>query len=352
MTRHALLLVVLLAAWASPAHPQDFQQPLFRYPDTLAPITGYVRAGTRVDLVARYDEGGWLYVAERGGTTEGWLPLSALSLNQTIDTLPILSLDAKDVLYHLLYAGFDAAKVKPIMTYGLSLGNRIDMFSKVGDSITVNKNFLTPLGAGVYDLGEYTYLQAAIDFFGRTPEHPISGFDAPTVAAGVGWASRDLLKPADDYRCPRTITQLECEYSIHQPAAALIMIGTNDAPAISPTDYARNLKRIVELSLARGVIPILSTIPPQPNNDARVDRLNLTIVQIADDYDVPLMNYWLALQDLPERGLNIDGIHPSSPPADAGTTLFTPDKLQYGYTVRNWVALHALYYLLTEVYSK
>jgi len=352
MTRRALILVALLAVWMRHGHAQDFQQPLFRYPDGIAPITGYIRAGTQVDLVARYDEGGWLYVAERGGTNEGWLPMSALSLNQEIDTLPILSLEAEDVLYNLLYVGFDAAKVKPIMNYGLSLGNRIDMFSKVGDSITVNKNFLTPLGAGVYDLGEYGFLQPAIDFFGQTPEHPISGFSEPTVAAGVSWASRDLLKPSNDYRCARTLTQLECAYSIQQPAAALIMIGTNDAPNIKPTDYENNLKRIVELSLARGVIPILSTIPPQPNNDARVDRLNLIIVQVADDYDVPLMNYWLALQNLPERGLSIDGVHPSSPPADAGTTLFTPDKLQYGYTVRNWVALHALYYLLTEVYSK
>lgn len=350
--RFTVLLLVI--AWMSMgAGAQDARQPLLRYPDSLAPVVGYIRAGTQVDLIARYVEGGWLYVAERGASTpnEGWLPMSALSLNQEITSLPELDLDTQDILYEMPYANFSADKLKPIFAYGQSLGNFVERFSKVGDSITVNKNFLTPLGAGVYDLGQYTFLQPAVDFFSATPQNPITSFDEPTVAAAVGWATRDLLKAADDYRCPRTLTQLECEYSITKPAAALIMIGTNDVPTVRVDAYTDNLRRIVEISIDRGVIPVLYTLPPQANQDSRVDQFNRAIIDVADAYDVPLVNYWLMLQTLPDRGLTRDGVHPSSPPADAGTTLFTPDKLQYGYTVRNLMSLHALYYLLTVVYS-
>jgi hypothetical protein len=72
-----------------------------------------------------------------------------------------------------------------------------------------------------------------------------------------------------------------------------------------------------------------------------VEIINGIIVRLAREYDVPLWDYWSALQALPNDGLSGDGVHPSYP-SIAGAANFTPDNLQYGYTVRNLLALQAL----------
>lgn len=324
-------------------------QPLFQLPDKQAPIVTGLTAGTGIQLLGRYEEGGWLYVSVNDSGFEGWLPESAISTGRDYSGLPPMGVEAADVLYNLRYWNFTPA-LKAVYEVGQRAGNRADRFSKVGDSITVNKAFLQPFADGVYMLGEdYGYLQPAIDFFGPTPEIPTSSFGGVSLAAGVGWTTRDLLGRANDPRCGASETRIICEYRINRPASALIMIGTNDAASLRVDQYDANLRRLVEVSLNMGVIPILSTLPPQPERDSIIDQYNLVIVQIADDYDVPLMNYWLVMQGLPGRGLTTDGIHPNAPAGSANTTIFTLDNLQYGYTVRNLMALHSLYYLLTEI---
>jgi hypothetical protein len=62
---------------------------------------------------------------------------------------------------------------------------------------------------------------------------------------------------------------------------------------------------------------------------------------MARQFEIPLWDYWHALQTLPNQGISADGIHPSAPP-DGFTGRFTPANLQYGYTIRNLTALQAL----------
>ena len=51
--------------------------------------------------------------------------------------------------------GPTASHIREIYRRGQQQGNRADVFSKVGDSITATAMFLTPFGDGNYDLGEY-----------------------------------------------------------------------------------------------------------------------------------------------------------------------------------------------------
>jgi lysophospholipase L1-like esterase len=125
---------------------------------------------------------------------------------------------------------------------------------------------------------------------------------------------------------------------------ALIMIGTNDSGGVAPTEYAANLRRIIEISISMGVIPVISTIPPKHVdawNNARVDEWNTIIRNMARQYDIPLWDYWLALQKAPNQGIGPDGIHPSAPP-DGATGKLMGDYLNYGYTIRNLTALKVL----------
>lgn len=66
-------------------------------------------------------------------------------------------------------------------------------------------------------------------------------------------------------------------------------------------------------------------------------KLNLAIAKVAYDYDVPLVNVWRAVQDLPDQGLML-------PPKN---TYLSPD----GWMRRNrvWLeTLHQLHLILTE----
>jgi hypothetical protein len=118
-----------------------------------------------------------------------------------------------------------------------------------------------------------------------------------------------------------------------------------------PEKYEANMRRIIEISLEWGVIPVISTIPPQFERDDRVTAYNLILIELANEYDVPLWNYWLALQSLPNRGMSEDGVHPSAPPSNAGTTIFTEANLEYGFTVRNLMALEVLHLFLYNITS-
>jgi hypothetical protein len=109
----------------------------------------------------------------------------------------------------------------------------------------------------------------------------------------------------------------------------------------TPDAYRANMRRVVGDTLNQGIIPLLSTIPPfqRTGYEARADELNGILLSIAQEYDIPVWNYWAALQPLPNRGLALDGVHPSWSPGPAD---FTAENLLYGYTVRNLTALEAL----------
>jgi len=238
-------------------------------------------------------------------------------------------------------------RLRAIYEAGTARGNLPGVFTVVGDSISADARFLQPIGRGDYDLGEYGALQAAIDAFWQPNGRGEPPFAARSWAVAVGWTTADVLDPAWGVFgvCGADESPLACEYRTARPSVALIMLGTNDLAAGRPVEsYRANLQRILDLSLEMGVIPVLSTIPPQPvsaERDARVSDFNAVVRELAAEYAIPLWDYWRALQDLPERGISPDGVHPNGPP-DGRAAVFDDEHLAYGYTVRNLGALDAL----------
>jgi lysophospholipase L1-like esterase len=134
-----------------------------------------------------------------------------------------------------------------------------------------------------------------------------------------------------------------CEYRITKPSIAFIMIGTNDAGELPLNTFRANLTSIVETTVQMGIIPVLSTIPPRHGMESTVSNFNGAIVVVAHTYDVPLWDYWSAMNTLPNNGLSDDGVHPSWPPGDVSAASdFTSANLAYGYTIRNLMALQVL----------
>ncbi len=251
------------------------------------------------------------------------------------------------------------AHLQNIFQWGQALGNHPNAFSKVGDSITATPDFLTQIADPTYDptsplyAGSYTGLTATITYFRYLPVDAAGAdsFNHSSWAAQVGWTTSEVLNPAYDQQPGWAAVSvpgenpLQTELRLTQPAFALIMLGTNDMVFNpDPTAFAGRLAQVAETCIARGVIPVLSTIPDDAvfggAFEARVLAYNEAIYQVAGGLNVPLWNYWLAMQSLPFSGLGPDTVHPSVSPW--GGSIFTPGALAYGYNLRNLEALQVL----------
>jgi|SRR5579859_4559729 len=232
---------------------------------------------------------------------------------------------------------------RQIYLAGLAAGNQPNVFSKVGDSITVAPPYLSPFGYGQFNLRDYGYLAEVVDHYAAGWARNGNSFDDSSLAAKGGWSSFNVLSPsqADHTLCQVGEPPLWCEYRLSRPSLALIMLGTNDVMDTSSDAYRANLERIVGDSIDRGIVPVLSTIPAfhRTGYEGRVAELNGIIADVAHQNDIPLWDYWGVMEGLPNEGLGPDGIHPSAAPNSAD---FTADSLQFGYTVRNLTALQAL----------
>lgn len=246
---------------------------------------------------------------------------------------------------------FVSGGARTIYVNGQARGNRRNVFTKVGDSISASPHFLKQF-VWSYNLGDFGYLLPAYQFFAAENLGDSNSFGHSSMAAVNSWTSFHVLDPANAPadRCQPGETPLACEYRVIKPAVALIMIGTNDSPAYSPEVYGTNLRQIVEISIANGVIPVLSTLPSHAvAGDDKIAQYNTVIRGMAQTYDVPLWDYAAAMANLPNRGIGSDGVHPSVPPVEAEVAYFKGDALNYGYTVRNLTALQMLDMLWKQV---
>jgi hypothetical protein len=261
------------------------------------------------------------------------------------------------------------ARLRAVLAVGRTLGNRAGVFAKVGDSMTASGSFLTDIGCGSAVLGDYSSLASTITFFGTTIFSPSLGsawcdvsnsFTAYSVSADSGWTADNaldssILDPTAALGCPSpTNTPLRCELLRKKPSIVLIMYGTNDLErSATTTAFKSALTTIVQHSINAGVIPVLSTIPARQDAfSARVAAYNQAIIAVAQAQNVPLWNYYRALQSagMVNHGIDADGVHPNIYNGDQGAN-FTTAGLTYGYNQRNLTALQVLAHIQRIVLS-
>ena len=102
-----------------------------------------------------------------------------------------------------------------------------------------------------------------------------------------------------------------------------------------PAGYESYLWAIIEFSIAHGTVPILGTKADNIEGDGSINQV---IVKLAKEYDVPLWNYWAAVQPLPNHGLIFDGFHLTW----ARNYFDRPDVMQNAWPWRNLTALQAI----------
>jgi hypothetical protein len=221
-------------------------------------------------------------------------------------------------------------RVKEIYNQGILLGNNPQAFSKVGDCGSTPAWFLGDFDRGpkFYRLGEHTYLEGVIQEFQGS-------FDRTSLAAKSGFNASSIFTPlwADPQSCQANETPLACEYRTHRPVIALVMLGSNDVWHLDT--FEPRMRELIEYSIENGVIPVLST---KADNLEKDEIINQTIARLAIEYQVPLINYWRAVQELPDQGLQEDAVHITWAP----NRFDDPQAMKAGWPVRNLVSLQAL----------
>jgi hypothetical protein len=195
-------------------------------------------------------------------------------------------------------------KVQDVFRSGAAQGNDPRSFSKVGDCQNIKEAFL-----GVYDKpgqyalpDKYSYLQETIDYyagsFNRDGMAVKGGFNAATVLSPL-WSDPSLCLPGE--------TPLGCEIRVHKPSILIISLEVWFKERTAAR-YESYIRQIIEYALAHGVVPVLATKADNMEGD---NSINLTTAKLAYSYDLPLWNFWLAVQPLPDHGIDPtrDGFH-------------------------------------------
>lgn len=221
-------------------------------------------------------------------------------------------------------------RVKEIYQKGLELGNDPHAFSKIGDCGSTPAWFLGDfdLGPKYYSLGDYQYLQDVIQVFQGS-------YERTSLAARSGFNASSVFTPlwADRSQCKANENPLDCEYRVHKPIIALITLGTNDV--WHKDSFEPQMRKIIETSIDDGIVPVLATKADNIEGDG---SLNATITSLAAEYKIPLWNFWLAVQPLPDHGLQEDGAHLTWAP----NHFDDPQAMEKAWPVRNLTALQVL----------
>jgi hypothetical protein len=221
-------------------------------------------------------------------------------------------------------------EMKGIFQRGVEMGNNPKAFMKIGDGEISTVWFLTQydLGSANYHLGPYVNLQSVIKYFSGS-------FNHDGLAAGRGFNTTIILgrTPMGTPDCQPAESRLDCELRTFHPSFAIISLGTNQIR--EPDVFEPELRQIIERLLKAGVVPILSTKADNLEGDYRINQI---IVKLAYDYNLPLWNFWLVVQSLPDHGLQADREHLTYAYSDFSN----PENFQYAWPWRNLTALQVL----------
>ncbi len=219
---------------------------------------------------------------------------------------------------------------RAIYQHGLALGRDPTGFSIIGDCQNVAAFFLSAFATpGQYDLGDYPYLEEVIAYYRQS-----QSFTRERVAAIGGFNVAAILSPLlnNNPECDVHESPLACEYRINNPSVALISMETWGGYDRPSETYQSYLEQVVQYSVDQGVVPILATKADNLEGD---NSINQAIYNVARKYDVPLWNFWRAVQPLPDHGLSSDQFHLTY----ARPFFNNPANMRTAWPVRNLTAL-------------
>lgn len=182
--------------------------------------------------------------------------------------------------------------IRAVYEYGQILGNDPHAFSLFGDCQARPEEFF-----GVFETDTDLFRTLSPELQ-ETVTHFEGSFNRESPTAQDGTTPGALLWiqwHQGRFDCTFAETPVECELRIHRPSFVIIQIGTHFESR--NTEY---LRKIIGQLLDAGVVPILAT---KADNREKDERVNRDMALLASEYDLPLWNFWAAVEDLPNRGL-------------------------------------------------
>ncbi len=364
-------------------------------PGTNYPVVTTLAASTNLFFEARNGDISWLLARTADGAQRGWVAALYVGLRAGYGSLANLPISdevvavqapipqsvapnsepgqgaaapvgggaAVSVLMNQPIVPAIGPRVYEIFQTGQALGNQRNVFTIIGGCNSLARGFMQPFGTGNYNLGAYSYLQPTVDFFLQAPvDGTPNSFFHKGVAVRAGYTAAALSDPAwaDPAYCQGGETPLTCEYRRSKPAVAFIMLGVLDVYWYTPQQYEANMRQIIETSIQQGVIPVITTFPITAGHsgDAAGDyggainfddraayraEFNLILVNLANEYGVPLMNLWRAAIDLPRSGYREgDFIHFWEPDDGSQWCALTGAQYENIFAMWNLIGLQTL----------
>ena len=222
-------------------------------------------------------------------------------------------------------------RMKDVYQFGLAQGNDATHFSVIGDCQNVSSYFLSVFeNPDEFNLGdEYAYLQPTIDYYQGS-------YSRVSVAVKGGFNAAAVISPlrADPEVCNPNESPLDCELRIWKPSVVIVSMETwwSQKPE---EEYEKYMRRVLDRIIETGAVPIIAT---KADNLEGEHAINNTVAKLAYEYDIPMWNFWAAVQPLPDKGLSDDGFH-----LTFGRNFFDdPVRMINAWPWRNLTALQTL----------
>jgi hypothetical protein len=221
-------------------------------------------------------------------------------------------------------------RAREIYQQGLLMGNDPTHFSKLGDCQNITTYFLAIYDSPeLYTLGEnYGYLEPTIDYFTGSWSR-----ESMSVKGGFNVASIFNSMLSNREFCERNESPLDCELRLHQPS--IVLISMEEWWNGDSSKYENYLRKIIDTVIAHGAVPVLAT---KADNMEGKHKINRAIANLAFEYEIPLWNFWLAVQPIPSHGIQKDGFHLTHGLNDFSSSI----QLKRGWVQRNLTALQVL----------
>lgn len=182
--------------------------------------------------------------------------------------------------------------IRAIYQYGQKLGNDPHAFSIFGDCQSRPGDFF-----GVFET-DPAFVEGLPPELQETIANFQGSFNRESPTAQDGTTPGSLLWNQwhrGEYGCSFAETPVECELRIHRPSFVIIQIGTH-----FESRNREYLRTVIMQLMDAGVVPILAT---KADNREKDNRINRDMWDLANEYDLPLWNFWAEVSDLPNRGL-------------------------------------------------
>ncbi len=313
-----------LAAPDAPPQTTAYQETvIYAGPGDSFQQLGKLNPGLPVSIVERNHTGMWLHIIRKTDEgqvmQDGWVISAFLNRDDSLHfgdipvTTTLADADPSNInsksmakLYAVPVIPAISDAMVELYNQGQSTGNASHTITKVGDSLSASNQYLIPMNNVKRQLGPYDYLTDTVVYYGAS-------MTVDSVAARIGMSTYGIVDPfwADKDKCVPAETPLDCEYRLKKPSVAFIMFGPNDVRSMTEDKYAGQMRQIIEDTIKYGVIPVISTFSAHPDEEFfwQSINFNLQLVELADEYQIPLINLWAAARILPEYGLDRDKVH-------------------------------------------